>query len=540
VYLISTSSRFSKCDFTSSSAQLDGGAVFMRAADASLFEDCNFSQATAGRDGGAIAIGLIGHPTSARPVFSRVRITDCHATNYGGGIAICQTANPLFSDVNISDCNAVYGGGVYAAGQSSSTFLQCEFRNNLALSSTISADGGGAFFTEEANGWFTRCVFQGNSATDDGGGMALAGVAQADLRNTLFALNTALNTGGGAYFTSTSTGVFTNCTIVLNKANGQNGGGGIYLDPTSTVRVDSSIICQNNPNGIRQQANPSVSYSCVQEFWPGPGNRLCDAGCMLDPGTFELLDGSLCIDAGDPNLNRNDASHPPGKEGWRNDMGITGGPDNGAYAPSPSPDPNLVGWWTFDRIIGTWTLDGSGRGQHAGLVNGPTSVAARLGGALDFDGVDDFIEATIDVSEMTYAMSLWFNTPSQDGGLFSVIYGIQGEGGNDRHVYLRSGNLMARVWSNEVIGTMGKNYADGNWHCVVHTFGGKQGGQKLYVDGELKASGSKSSSDFYWQTQVSIGYSADASQPYYRGKLDDVRVYDRSLSPVDVQHLANP
>ncbi len=37
--------------------------------------------------------------------------------------------------------------------------------------------------------------------------------------------------------------------------------------------------------------------------------------------------------------------------------------------------------------------------------------------------------------------------------------------------------------------------ADGQWHNVVHTLGGTEGGQKLYVDGILQAEGSKASSE---------------------------------------------
>lgn len=147
------------------------------------------------------------------------------------------------------------------------------------------------------------------------------------------------------------------------------------------------------------------------------------------------------------------------------------------------------------------------------------------------------MDTTLEVSEDNYAMSLWFNTTSEDGGIFSVVNGWNA---HDRHVYLGSGNLMARVYNNEVISTAGEHYADGNWHCLVHTFGGEQGGQKLYVDGPLRASGSKSSSDFYWQTGIRVGHSADAGQRYYTGRLDEVRIYSRSLSPLDVQRMANP
>ena len=54
-------------------------------------------------------------------------------------------------------------------------------------------------------------------------------------------------------------------------------------------------------------------------------------------------------------------------------------------------------------------------------------------------------------------------------------------------------------------------YNDGRWHHLAHVFGPGSGGQRLYLDGELVASGSKTGSDFHWQKRINIGFSNDAS-----------------------------
>jgi hypothetical protein len=321
LYLCTTGSRFLQCMFSESSAVGEGGVAYFRESDASLFEDCYTEKSVAGTSGGAFCIDH-----TALPVFSNVQIVDSRAAIYGGGIAIMATAGPKFTDLSISNAQAVYGGGVFAGGQSQSLFQQCEFRNNRAYELTTSADGGGAFFTESASGWFSCCVFQGNTAQDDGGGMGVAENARVEVRNTLLAGNSAVDDGGGIHFTSQGAGTFTNCTIVSNTAIHGGTGGGLYMETNSTVHVDSSIVWQNSPDGIRRDATPSVSYSCVQEAWPGPGNLVTNP--MLDPVTFALQDGSPCIDAGNPDPAMNDACRPPGKGGPRNDMGFTGGPDN--------------------------------------------------------------------------------------------------------------------------------------------------------------------------------------------------------------------
>jgi len=54
-------------------------------------------------------------------------------------------------------------------------------------------------------------------------------------------------------------------------------------------------------------------------------------------------------------------------------------------------DPSLVGWWRLDDGSGDTALDSSDYGNHGTLNGGPQWVAGKLGGALQLDGVDDFV-----------------------------------------------------------------------------------------------------------------------------------------------------
>lgn len=77
----------------------------------------------------------------------------------------------------------------------------------------------------------------------------------------------------------------------------------------------------------------------------------------------------------------------------------------------------------------------------------------------------------------------------------------------------------------ETIGSTGLNFADGRWHHVVHTFGGAVGGQRLYADGVLLATGSQSSSGFSRQEGLNIGYAAAAPRPHFVGQMAEVSVW---------------
>jgi hypothetical protein len=199
----------------------------------------------------------------------------------------------------------------------------------------------------------------------------------------------------------------------------------------------------------------------------------------------------------------------------------------------PVTDPNLVGWWKLDEA--TVAVDWSGHGNHGTLRGDPQQETGYHGEALAFDGRNDYVSVLMDVSETEYAAALWFKTTNGDCGLMAVVDSDLGNGGHDRHIYLTGGNIKIRLWDTEEIETTGLNLANGLWHHVVYTYGATIGGQKVYVDGVLGASGTKSASDFDWQRHVNIGFSNDAANTYFEGVLDDVRIYDKILTQAEVQ-----
>ena len=51
---------------------------------------------------------------------------------------------------------------------------------------------------------------------------------------------------------------------------------------------------------------------------------------------------------------------------------------------------NVVGLWLFDEEEGDIAIDSSGNGHNGTIKGGPDRIDGKFGGALTFDGLDDF------------------------------------------------------------------------------------------------------------------------------------------------------
>ena len=61
-------------------------------------------------------------------------------------------------------------------------------------------------------------------------------------------------------------------------------------------------------------------------------------------------------------------------------------------------DPSLVGWWKFDEGSGGTAYDSSGYGNDGTLEGDPKWVPGYLAGAIQLDGIDDYIDCGNDPS----------------------------------------------------------------------------------------------------------------------------------------------
>ena len=213
----------------------------------------------------------------------------------------------------------------------------------------------------------------------------------------------------------------------------------------------------------------------------------------------------------------------------------------------------LVGHWTFDDCERDQTIssvqDQSFNGYTGKAEGSPLCAFGIIGNAVRFasDG-DAVVIPGVPTSPYAYTYTLWFslaqnafsNSPRQD-----LLYGGQ-EGEARPHITLNrkppgDGSLGLFVnidgASHDDVTTTPRDVWDASrWRHAAFTWDGRD--FRIYVDGRLASTvrheGLSSS-----HQGIILGMRRDGKHPF-RGRLDDVRLYQRALSASEIDQLANP
>jgi hypothetical protein len=194
--------------------------------------------------------------------------------------------------------------------------------------------------------------------------------------------------------------------------------------------------------------------------------------------------------------------------------------------------------------------DESGNG-YDGIIHGDTSLSEdRFGNfnrAYYFDGYGDYIEIGQQPNFPfwdTYAVSVWFLNDGE--GDTSVSYGQKII---DKTVFWHDFYLSVHSFSNGQLvyityeGSGGGivdssyDYRDSEWHHAIINKSGSYG--ELWVDGNLIGTSNIIKTVNSWG-KLLIGYSTSSDgfqRKYWSGKIDDIRIYNRSLSGEEIQIL---
>ena len=143
----------------------------------------------------------------------------------------------------------------------------------------------------------------------------------------------------------------------------------------------------------------------------------------------------------------------------------------------------------------------------------------------------------------TFTISIWFRTAQPQGKLIGFATSRTGQSSQyDRHLYVdTTGRLVFGVYPGEAITVRSTGtVTDNQWHLATATL--SSAGMRLYLDGDLAASGSTTTAESYSSAYLRIGYDNLAGWPnppsgYFNGFLDDAAYWSTALTPAQVKAI---
>jgi len=225
--------------------------------------------------------------------------------------------------------------------------------------------------------------------------------------------------------------------------------------------------------------------------------------------------------------------------------------------PNPSSEPaslknGLVAYYPFNGNAN----DESGNG-HNGNVNKALLTSDRFGrnnNAYDFNNTGSNITTSLiaPTSKNSRSISFWFYTTEINNSNDQWV--MVGYGGDVEFT-----NFYASIWpkNSYVAVDIGASYVVyntniiGRWHNLIlvydSSFGITVANVKTYLDGDLLTNINAQTSYFEINTKNSFirpfGFGPPTSPiqslQTFRGKLDDIRIYNRILSKEEITYLAN-
>ena len=305
------------------------------------------------------------------------------------------------------------------------------------------------------------------------------------------------------------------------------------LDDTASISADGSTLyfMSNRPGGIGNYDLWQVSISPIVDF--------------NGDGIVDSLDMCMMVEYWHTNEPFYDIAPPPFGDGIVDvqDLILLSEHLFEEFYPI-----ELIGYWKLDEVEGDIAYNSIGD-NHGILSGNPTwqPDSGQKAGALEFDGIGDYVETDFVLSPADGAFSVfaWIQ-----GGAPGQVIISQADGTGTGETWLGmdalGGNLMTGLMPYQVGRTVifplesQSLITDGQWHHVGFVWDGSY--RSLYVDGTEVAKDTNpitlaplksANGGLYIGTSKTLDTSTSFS-----GLIDDVRIYDVALSAEQIAAMA--
>lgn len=216
---------------------------------------------------------------------------------------------------------------------------------------------------------------------------------------------------------------------------------------------------------------------------------------------------------------------------------------------NPTCDPNgnlalgLVAYWKFDGNFQDSAGSNHGSSVGEGIdrnAGGKFGNALNLNGSTQYVGVDN--ATALQVGTQPFSVSFWVSI-GNGGSSYHIIMGKKNGSWNDTGWFFREagGNVIVFHLANGSANDESVQYSLAaplkSWYHVVGVRDGTT--LSLYIDGDKKLTTTNSiySSDLNNNTNLNFGYLAGWG--YFKGLIDDARLYKKALSDQEISSLYN-
>ncbi len=201
---------------------------------------------------------------------------------------------------------------------------------------------------------------------------------------------------------------------------------------------------------------------------------------------------------------------------------------------------DLVGLWHFDEGGGTTAHDSSGFGNDEALVKGPTWVDGKIGKALEFDGVDDYVDcgnpASLDniMDEITF--TAWVK-PFKDDGCIIKKWEWSNYSGYHFNIYTGvydSTFNLKMGYGDKTLLILGMALHLNEFSHIAFTASDSE--VILYLNGSIASrTVPRQPLNLRNSRDVVIGGGSGWSGNYFKGVIDEVKIYGRALSAEEIK-----
>lgn len=200
----------------------------------------------------------------------------------------------------------------------------------------------------------------------------------------------------------------------------------------------------------------------------------------------------------------------------------------------PPQSQYLEAWYPFNDNADDETGNGNDGTNHDATLT--TDRFGNPGNAYQFDGIDDYMNlgSGLDFTDKSFSIGVWNLHDTKEGTMF--YQGIPVDNKRLDISYYSPGYTIAFNFYNNILSADKPCYDTINWNHWVFTYDASTGDRKIYLNGAVYDQ-DVAAANYSGSGNLILGAAVSGSSGNYPGKLDDVCIYDCTLSEPEILQL---